>query len=188
MKWGVFLVMLVVAEVNAQAKTTFGSDNSSLCFQESASPFSDYGLRYCTEALRHDDLLLRDRAATFTNRGIIYAANGRLKEAMQDHNEALLLSPDMAKIYVNRGNVFHQQHEYELALADYDKAVALANVKLDIVYFNRALTLIRMKRWDDARVSLETALEINPDSSLVKRKLDEFNAPQEQPAAAVVGP
>ena len=94
----------------AQSKTTFGSDNASRCYQESNSPFTDYGLRYCTEAIRYDDLLLRDLAATHTNRGIIYAANGLLEEAMADHNEAMLLSPTMAKIYVNRGNVFHQIH------------------------------------------------------------------------------
>lgn len=178
--------VFIASDALAQAKTTFGSDNASRCYQESNSPFSDYGLRFCTDALRHDDLLLRDRAATLTNRGIIHAANGMLDEAMEDHNEAMLISPDMAKIYVNRGNVFHQIHDYEAALADYDKALELGNVALDIVYYNRALTLIRMKRWDDARESLEKALEINPNSTRVKRKLEQFNAPKERPSPAVV--
>ena len=89
----------------AEAKTTFGSTNASSCYRESLAPFSDYGLRFCTDAIRQDDLLLRDRAATYTNRGIIYAAHGKLDAAMADHNEALLLSPDKGKVYVNRGNV-----------------------------------------------------------------------------------
>lgn len=165
----------------AQSKTTFGSTNASRCYNESNAPFSDYGLRYCTDAIEKDDLLLRDLAATYTNRGIILAANGRYEEAMTDHNEAMLLAPNMAKIYVNRGNVFHQLHQYDDALADYDKAIELgterSDVALDIVYYNRSLTLIRQKRWDEAKASLEQALEINPDSGRAKRKLLQFNAP-----------
>ena len=172
----------------SQNKTTFGSDNASRCYQESNAPFSDYGIRYCTAAIRNDDLVLRDLAATLTNRGIIYSANGQLESAMKDHNEAMLISPDMGKIYVNRGNVYHQYHEYEKALADYDKAIELANVPLDIAYYNKALSLIRLKRWDDAREALEQALEINPESGRVKRKLAQFDEPKAKPAATVVTP
>ncbi len=172
----------------AQSKTTFGSDNAALCYQESNAPLSDYGLRYCTNAIRKDNLLPRDLAATYTNRGIIHAATSQLEKAMQDHNEALRLTPGVGKIYINRGNVFHQTRKYDKALADYARAVELAKVPLDIVYYNKALTLIKLKRWDDARESLEQALAINPDSTRVKQKLDQFNAPQEKPRAVVVDP
>ena len=172
----------------AQSKTTFGSDNATRCYQESNTPFSTAGIRFCTEAIRNDNLVLRDLAATHTNRGILYAANGRFDEAMEDHNAAAELAPKMGKIYVNRGNVFHQLRDYDNALADYAKALELDNVAGDIVHYNRSLTLIRLKRWDDAREALETALEINPDSTRVKRKLDQFNAPKEQPKPAVVSP
>ena len=189
MRWIIYLIILSGSQLAyAQSKSTFGSDNATRCYQESTTPFSTGGIRYCTDAIRKDSLILRDLAATHTNRGIIYAANGQLDRAMKDHNEAVLLAPGMAKIFVNRGNVYHQIHEYPNALADYDKALELANVPLDIVYYNRSLTLIRLKRWDDARASLEAALEINPESGRVKRKLDQFNAPKEKPSATVVNP
>jgi len=184
-----FLLLVLASSSGwSQTKTTFGSDNASRCYQESNSPFSDYGIRYCTEAIRNDNLVLRDLAATLTNRGIIYAANGQLEKAMKDHNEAVLISPEMGKIYVNRGNVYHQFHEYDKALADYDKAIELANVPLDVVHYNKALSLIRLKRWDDAREALEKALEINPESGRVKRKLAQFDEPKAKPAATVVTP
>ena len=182
------LAGVLSASALGQAKTVFGSDNAAKCYQASNSPFSDYGLRYCDDAIERDNLVIRDLAATFTNRGIIYAANGRLTEAMSDHDEAMLLAPEMGKIYVNRGNVWHQMHEYDKALADYEKARELANVALDIVYYNMSLTLIRMKRWDDAREALEKALDVNPDSDRVKRKLEQFNSPEEKPSPAVVDP
>ena len=186
----IFTVIIISGCNNslAQSKTSFGSDNATLCYQESNRPLSEHGIRYCNDAIRQDDLTLRDLAATYTNRGIIYAANGKLEEAMKDHNQAAEMAPGMGKIFVNRGNVYHQTHEYERALADYDTALALDNVAPDIVYYNRSLTLIRLKQWDDARASLEAALKHNPDSRLVKRKLEQFNAPKEKPNSMVVTP
>jgi tetratricopeptide (TPR) repeat protein len=187
MRWIFWLIFVSGIQLTyAQNKTTFGSDNATRCYQESNTPFSTHGIVFCTDAIRKDNLLLRDLAATHTNRGIIYAANGQLDRAMKDHNEAALLAPDMGKIYVNRGNVYHLIHEYVTALTNYDRALELANVPLDIVHYNRSLTLIRLKRWDDALAALEAALAINPESARVKRKLDQFNAPKEKPSTTVV--
>ena len=189
MRWIIYLIIVSGSQLAyAQNKTTFGSDNATRCYQESNTPFSTHGLTFCTDAIRNDDLLLRDLAATHTNRGIIYAANGQLDRAMKDHNKAALLAPGMGKIYVNRGNVYHQTHEYVTALADYGRALELANVQLDIVHYNRSLTLIRLKRWDDALAALETALAVNPESARVKRKLDQLNALKEKPSTTVVNP
>jgi tetratricopeptide (TPR) repeat protein len=189
MRWIIYLIIVSSSQLAyAQSKTTFGSDNATRCYRESNTPFSTHGLTFCTEAIRNDDLLLRDLAATHTNRGIIYAANGQLDRAMKDHNTAALLAPGMGKIYVNRGNVYHQTHEYVSALADYGRALELANVQLDIVHYNRSLTLIRLKRWDDALAALETALAVNPESARVKRKLDQLNALKEKPSTTVVNP
>jgi tetratricopeptide (TPR) repeat protein len=187
MRWIIYLIIVSSSQLaDAQNKTTFGSDNATRCYQESNTPFSTHGLMFCTDAISKDDLLLRDLAATHTNRGIIYAANGQLDRAMKDHNKAALLAPGMGKIYVNRGNVYHQTHEYVTALADYDRALELANVPLDIVHYNRSLTLIRLKRLDDAIAALEAALAINPESALVKRKLGQLTAPKEKPKSTVV--
>ena len=189
MRWIIYLIIVSSSQIAyAQSKTTFGSDNATRCYRESNTPFSTHGLTFCTDAIRNDDLLLRDLAATHTNRGIIYAANGQLDRAMKDHNTAALLAPGMGKIYVNRGNVYHQTHEYVTALADYGRALELANVQLDIVHYNRSLTLIRLKRWDDALAALETALAVNPESARVKRKLDQLNALKEKPSTTVVNP
>ena len=183
-----FIVIIVSAGplAYAQTKTTFGSDNATRCYQQSNTPFSTHGIVFCTDAIRQDNLLLRDLAATHTNRGIIYAANDQLDRAMKDHNKAASLAPGMGKIYVNRGNVYHQLHEYVTALADYDRALKLANVPLDIVHYNKSLALIRLKRWDDALVALETALAINPESARVKKKLDQLNAPQKNPGTTTI--
>jgi tetratricopeptide (TPR) repeat protein len=183
-----FIVIILLAGpiAYAQTKTTFGSNNATRCYQQSNTPFSTHGIVFCSDAIRQDNLLLRDLAATHTNRGIIYAANNQLDRAMKDHNKAALLAPEMGKIYVNRGNVYHQLHEYVTALADYDRALKLANVPLDIVHYNKSLSLIRLERWDDALVALETALAINPESARVKKKLGLLNASKKKTGAATI--
>ena len=189
MRWIICLIIVSATRLTyAQSKTTFGSDNAMRCYEESNRPISAHGLMFCNDAIIKDDLLLRDLAATHTNRGIIYAANGQLDRAMKDHNKAASLAPEMGKIYVNRGNVYHQTKEYVTALADYDRALELANVPLDIVHYNRSLALIRLKRWDDALAALQAALSINPESDRVKRKLDQLNSQKEKLSTTVVNP
>ena len=168
--------VLATLSALAQSKTTFGSDNAAICYRESNLPTSALGLKYCTQAIRNDQLTMRDLAATHTNRGIIHAANGSLGKAMRDHNEAASLMPDMGKIYVNRGNVFHQQQQYDKALEDYQRALEMKGVPLDVVHYNRALSFISLKQLDRARNALKIALFINPESTRAKKKLAQLDA------------
>ena len=161
-------VLAGLAPLNAIAasSTSFGSSNANRCYEESLQPGSEQGLHYCTQAIRQDDLMLRDLAATYSNRAIILAANGRYEEALED-----LLAPEQGKIYLNRGNLFHRTHRYDEALADYDRALALGNVPMVTALYNRAVILITMKNWDEAKQSLLDAHTINPNSRKVLRKL-----------------
>ncbi len=138
------------------------------------APLSDYGVQFCTQAILHDDLLLSELAATYTNRGIIQVANGLYEEALEDYNEAIRLDPDNGKIYLNRGNVQFRMHEHDEAIADYDRALELANVPLDTAWYNRAIIMIKIKRWDEAIASLKEALAVKPDSAKIRRKLAEL--------------
>ena len=95
--------------------------------------------RVCTNAIRHDNLSKRDLAATHTNRGIIFAVEGKLHRALEDHNQAAQLKKDLSKIYINRGTVFHRLKEYEKALLDYQKALDLGDVPKDIKLKNMIL-------------------------------------------------
>ena len=145
-----------------QSKTVLGSTNANSCYHQSNRPSGGQGLKYCTRAIEQDQLPKRDLAATYNNRGIIYAAQGKLQQAMADHNQAAALAPRMGKVYLNRGNVHHRYKDYAQALQDYEQAQTLGHVPLDVLHYNRALTLIGMKRWGEARASLERALRARP--------------------------
>ena len=157
-----FALLILPGLAGAQSKTVLGSTNASSCYAESNHPSSSYGIKYCTRAIEQDQLPKRDLAATYNNRGIIYAAQGQLQKAMADHNRAAELAPRMGKVYLNRGNVHHRFKDYSQALSDYDQAQTLGRVPLDVLHYNRALSLIALKRLPAARDSLQKALGANP--------------------------
>ncbi len=175
-----FLIALVLCSAWSfgQSKTSFGSANATQCFVASANPSSLLDARVCTNAIRHDNLSKRDLAATHTNRGIILAAGGKLRQALEDHNQAAQLKTDLSKIYINRGTVFHRLKEYEKALLDYQKALDLGGVAIDIVEYNRALSLLKIGENKEALNALERALRQNPGSLRVKAKIKAISSPR----------
>ena len=154
-----------------QSKTSFGSGNAAQCFILSGNSSSLSDTKVCSDAIRYDDLSKRDLAATHTNRGIIRAAAGRLRQALEDHNQAVRLKADLSKIYINRGTVFHRLGEYEKALVDYQKALEIGEVPIDIVQYNIALSLEKIKKHKEALIALEIALSYNPNSTKVREKI-----------------
>ena len=159
-----------------QSKTSFGSGNAAQCFFFSGNPSSLSDAKVCTDAIRYDDLSKRDLAATHTNRGIIRARSGKLRQALEDHNQAVRLKADLSKIYINRGTVFHRLGEYEKALIDYQKALELGEVPRDIVQYNIALSLQKMKKHREALMALEIALSYNPNSPKVRAKIETISS------------
>jgi len=60
-------------------------------------------------------------------------------------------------------------------LADYERAIELDAFPIQTPYYNKALTLIKLKRKEEARQTLEEALEVVPGSPKIVRKLAELD-------------
>tara|TARA_R110000772_G_scaffold55236_30_gene126066 strand:+ start:1874 stop:2494 length:621 start_codon:yes stop_codon:yes gene_type:complete len=136
----------------------------------------------CNVALDQYGLVDKDRAATFANRGILYAAQGSLAEALSDYDEALDLHPVLGEAYISRGIIFHFEKQFEKAIADYSRAIELESRDIHLAYFDRGMAYEELHRWEDALLDYQKALEFHPDwtpavSRLhwVKDKLDSEN-------------
>jgi tetratricopeptide (TPR) repeat protein len=142
-------------------------------------PLSNQGLRACNEAITRDQLNKRDLAATYSNRGIIHMRNGNTKKALKDHDRAIRLQPNLPQLHTNRGNALYYTHDYEDAIIEFDKAINSEEKKVSksiyrISLYNKALTLLRMQRIAEAKTTLELALEADPESKMVRDKLQDI--------------
>ncbi len=168
------LILVLPAALQAASSSSLGPSDAMRCFEESRLPLSSSGLKYCDDALRHGDLTRRDQAATYSNRGIILSNNGKLQAALEDHNRAIEIMPALGQAYVNRGNTHYHMRDFEAAIADFDRAIALGATPGQVCRYNKALALLKLGRKDEARASLQAALEFAPDSSKIKNRLEEL--------------
>jgi tetratricopeptide (TPR) repeat protein len=136
---------------------------------------SSAGVDYCDRAIASGNLTRRDLAATYSNRGIIYASIGKYQRALADHDRAVEIMPGLGEAYINRGNVYFHLHDYALALSDYETAISLGAIPAHTPFYNKALALIRMNRKDEARNALESALEFAPGSTKIKQRLADLD-------------
>ena len=108
-------------------------------------------------------------------------ALGRREEAVASYGRVIVLMPDQADALYNRGRLLAELGRLEEALKDYDRSMAvrpLARVALD-----RAVVLIKLQRTDQALVSLDQAIVLQPDYAvahynrgLALMKLQRFEA------------
>ena len=124
-------------------------------------------------------LTRRDLVATYSNRGIIHSKIGKFEKALADHDQAVRLKPDMPQVHINRGNALYHIHEYEEALTEFDKAIATDAGLIATALFNKALTLLKLHRLNEAKVTLETALEADPDSKRIEKALNNITSLRE---------
>lgn len=170
------LAFICTGASGTESATTFGTTNAQMCYEASKLQVADVeGLTACNNAIAGSQLNVHDLAATYSNRGIIYSQLGQFHRALSDHNKAIQLEPTLGEAYINRGNVYYRTHYYEKALDDYNKAIQLGAAPAVTVLYNKALTLIELKRYDGAKAALEQALKLAPQSPRIQEKLDELS-------------
>jgi len=91
-------------------------------------------LEPCDYTLEYTNLDLRDRAATFANRGIVHAALKDYEAAMSDYDTAIAIRPSAPEFYLNRGNSFFMIRDYESALDDYEVSLELGIKQLHFLH------------------------------------------------------
>ncbi|MDE0756973.1 MAG: tetratricopeptide repeat protein [Pseudomonadales bacterium] len=174
----VLLLLLIMVETTLAADTVLGPSSAYLCFDESRWGKSIRGIGDCDKAIADNELLSkRDLAATYSNRGIIYSANGIYDLAIRDHSRAIEIRPLLGQAIVNRGNVYFRMGEYEEAVANYDQALQISGSANATTYLNRGLALLEMKSFEQAKASFEQARALNPSSRQIVELPEGVEAP-----------
>lgn len=157
------------------SESVFGATDAVKCYELSQFSASENGLSYCNSAILKGSLSKRDLAATYSNRGLIYSRLSQHESALKDHNRAIELRPELAPAYINRGNALYRLNSFEDAMQDYEKAISIGWGPIHLAHYNKGLIYLKSKNKTKARAAFRKALEISPDSKMIRSRLESIS-------------
>lgn len=102
-----------------------------------------------------------EQAQAILDRGMSKRAAWDLLGAREDFDTLIAYCPDYAEGYNQRAFVHFLSQNFQAALIDLDQALALSPDHIAALS-GRALSLLGLNRIDEARETLQSALELNP--------------------------
>ena len=132
------------------------------------------GIDVCDLALQRETMSIRDRAATYDNRGVLLDAAERSDEAEGDFHTAIRLSPGLGDAYVNLGSMMIKKRQFPEALDQINKGLALGMSLPHVGYYDRALALQMMGRYKEAYYDYKKVLELEPTFERAEERLKDF--------------
>ncbi len=95
-------------------------------------------------------------------RGLVYAAQGRSEQAIQEMQRALALQPDLAVAHKELGRIFWAQRQFQLAETHYRKAIEL-EPEMASAYLGLGLNFASQRDFPNALEQFQRAIELAPD-------------------------
>lgn len=181
MRNATFLVLIIFASVStAFGQSVFvvgGEGYARHCYDKARNVVlwkiaSIQDTSDCTYALDNVSLNLRDRTATFINRGVIYSASKEYDLALSDYERALGMMSDVGVAYLNKGNIMFMVREFDDAIEQYNLAMKYEKTKLHVVYLNRGMAYENSGKADLAYNDYTEALKILPEWHEATKRVD----------------
>lgn len=132
------------------------------------------GEKICTRAIESELMNVTNKAATYTNRGVLRMRSGRLEAALSDYDIAKRMRPEEGATYLNEGAAHILRKDFASALVSLDRAIALDSHDLYAAYYNRAIAKENTGDIQGAYFDFKQADELNPDWDLAKRQMVRF--------------
>lgn len=168
----VCVFFLFVGAAQAQMSvTTIGATDAASCYENARSNVSRDAAP-CDKALAESAMPRSDRKKTLVNRGVILNRTGDVGAAVDDFNNALDIDGALGEAYLNRGNSYFLTRRYEEALADYYEALEHDLTEPWAAWYNIGLAYDARKMPEKAKEAYQTALDLNPDFSQARQKLE----------------
>lgn len=128
----------------------------------------------CTRALELEALNLSNKAATFTNRGVLRMRQGEYDAALKDYAAAKRIKPGTGATWLNEGAAFIFKKDFNSALVSLEKAIELNSEDLYAAYYNRAIARENTGDVQGAYYDFVKAKELNPEFAATDRQLSRF--------------
>lgn len=154
------------AAMSQGAVTVVGGGLGQACYEaaESNRIPTIQALDICDLALEQERLKKRDRAATFTNRGILHMRAGNNTRAMWDYQKSLEMMPDLKEAKVNLGAALYNLKRYPEALTALTEGVGSESITARAIgHYNRGLTHEKLGDLQAAYEDFRAALTLQPE-------------------------
>ena len=172
---GAAFLATALAPAQAQTIVTMGKGYAHDCFAYAKAGVDPYdGISVCNQSIENEALTIKDRAATFDNRGVMLDQLGRIEKASEDFRQSMALDPKLGDPYVNLGSVLIKQKRYDEALESINKGIDLGMSFPHIGYYDRAVAYQLLGRFKEAYYDYKKTLELEPNFTLASERLKDF--------------
>ena len=117
------------------------------------------------EALQATEIADFIKASIYSDRGVARWRLNQTKEAIEDFNQSIQLSPENAAVYNNRGNALMDLGHPDEALKDFDRAIGLSP-DYGAAYNNRGNAHVALGQYPLAFHDFRKAVELMPRSAI----------------------
>ena len=125
----------------------------------------DKAIAFYDDALAAPEIADFIEASIYSDRGVAKWRLNRTKEAIDDFNQSIQLSPENAAVYNNRGNALMDLGHPEEAIKDFDRAITLSP-NYGAAYNNRGNARMVLARQNLAFQDFRKAVELMPQSAV----------------------
>lgn len=178
---GISICVAVAASQGAAfaqgAVTVIGGGLAQACYEaaESGKIALQQALDTCDTALTSESLRRRDKAATYTNRGILQMRAGNNTRAMWDYQRSISLMPDLREAKVNLGAALYNLKRYDEALVALNEGVGTEDVEARVIgLYNRGLTHEKLGDLQSAYEDFRMAVTLQPEFKLAAEQMTRF--------------
>jgi tetratricopeptide (TPR) repeat protein len=130
-------------------------------------------LASCNAAIE-SPMNVRDRAATFDNRGILNEALQNHAAAYSDFNNSIRLNASLGDAWLNRGATLIRLNRLDDALSDIQHGIALGPTMLQVGYYDLGVAQQSLGRIPEAYDSYKRSLASDPDFAPAAAALKNF--------------
>ena len=130
--------------------------------------------KLCTRAIELEALNLSNKAATYTNRGVLRMRQGDYDRALSDYAVSKKIKPATGATWLNEGAAYIFKKDFNSALVSLEKAIELDSEDLYAAYYNRAIARENTGDVEGAYFDFVKAKELNPDFAPTDRQLSRF--------------
>jgi lipoprotein NlpI len=169
------LASAAFAPAQAQTIVSMGKGLAHDCFAFAKAGVDPYdGVNVCNQSIDNEALTIKDRAATYDNRGVMLDLLGRSEKASADFRQSMALDPKLGDPYVNLGSVLIKQKRYDEALDSINKGIELGVSFPHIGYYDRAVAYQLLGRFKEAYYDYKKTLELEPNFTQASERLKDF--------------